>query len=249
MATQDASDGACLSHSPLARRAVLRSILAGVLSLSFTGPALVANAEDGAPVPAALSANKLYNGPTSYGFKFKYPASWKANKKIGNKHLYDLEVKPNKGGGSMSITIDKTPANSMQEFGALDTITEKLRGQLQSSQKGDAVKVVGAREEQTRDKKMTYYTIELEDSKSKRFSKITITAQQLFVMQIDVPKSDTQVLATMTQQALASFQVQPNYLENFQGVNGEKVVGQAPELGDYFKRIPKDIIQVESGDF
>ena len=34
-----------------------------------------------------------------------------------------------------------------------------------------------------------------------------------------------------------------------QGVNGEKVVGQAPELGDYFKRIPKDIIQVESGDF
>lgn len=43
--------------------------------------------------------------------------------------------------------------------------------------------------------------------------------------------------------------MQPNYLENFQGVNGEKVAGQAPELGDYFKRIPKDIIQVESGDF
>jgi len=26
--------------------------------------------------------------------------------------------------------------------------------------------------------------------------------------------------------------VKPNYLENFQGVNGEKVVGQAPELGE-----------------
>jgi hypothetical protein len=36
----------------------------------------------------------------------------------------------------------------------------------------------------------------------------------------------------MSKQALASFQVKPNYLENFQGVNGEKVVGQAPELGE-----------------
>jgi hypothetical protein len=184
----------------------VRSLVAGVASCSVAVPVL-ANAEDRSPAPAALTATKLYNGPTSYGFKFKYPTSWKANKKIGNKHLYDLEVKPSKGGGSMTITIDKTPSNSMPEFGALDTIAEKLRAQLQASRKGDAVKVVSAREEQTRDKKMTYYTIELEDSKSKRLSKITITAQQLFVMQIEMPKSDEDVLGTMAQQALASFQV------------------------------------------
>ena len=182
----------------------MRSFVAGVFSCSVAVPVLVANAEDSSP---PLTAGKLYNGPTSYGFKFKYPASWKANKKIGNKHLYDLEVKPSKGGGSMSITIDKTPSNSMPEFGALDAIAEKLRAQLQASRKGDVVKVVSSREEQTRDKKMTYYTIELEDSKSKRLSKITITAQQLFVMQIEMPKSDEDVLGTMAQQALASFQV------------------------------------------
>ena len=132
----------------------------------------------------------------------------KANKKIGNKHLYDLEVKPpNKGGGSMRITIDKTPSNSMQEFGTLDAVAEKLRGQLQNSRKGDAVKVVSSQEQQTRDRKMTYYTIELEDSRSKRLSKITITAQQLFVMEIEMPKSDEIVLGSMAQQALSSFQV------------------------------------------
>ncbi len=34
-------------------------------------------------------------------------------------------------------------------------------------------------------------------------------------------------------QALASFRVEPNFLENFQGVDGQKVLGQAPELGLY----------------
>ena len=29
-----------------------------------------------------LAADKLYNGPTSYGFEFKYPRSWKPNKKM-----------------------------------------------------------------------------------------------------------------------------------------------------------------------
>ncbi|MGB1592299.1 MAG: hypothetical protein ACPIOQ_06060 [Promethearchaeia archaeon] len=46
-----------------------------------------------------------------------------------------------------------------------------------------------------------------------------------------------------------SFQVQPNYMENFQGVNGEKVAGQAPEVFESLRRLPKDFVQVESGDF
>ena len=207
MAQDDSLDG-CASPSPMLRRSAIRSIVVGVGSFSGILPVRGADAVDNAAAPAPLTANKLYNGPTSYGFKFKYPASWKANKKIGNKHLYDLEVKPpNKGGGSMRITIDKTPSNSMQEFGTLDAIAEKLRGQLQNSRKGDAVKVVSSQEQQTRDRKMTYYTIELEDSRSKRLSKITITAQQLFVMEIEMPKSDEIVLGTMAQQALSSFQV------------------------------------------
>eukprot|EP00960_Hanusia_phi_P070032 767221-Hanusia_phi.AAC.5 len=40
-----------------------------------------------------ITANKKYQGPSAYGFSFNYPKSWKPNKKIGNKHLYDLEVR------------------------------------------------------------------------------------------------------------------------------------------------------------
>ncbi len=103
--------------------------------------------------------------------------------------------------------------------------------------------------EETSDKKMSYYAIELDAGARKELTKLAVTAQQLFVMRVELPSAQDAALVNMSKQALASFQVKPNYLENFQGVNGEKVVGQAPELGDYFKRIPKDILQVESGDF
>jgi hypothetical protein len=41
--------------------------------------------------------------------QFKYPATWRAGKVLGNKHLYDLEVKPaDKGAGeSIKVTVHK----------------------------------------------------------------------------------------------------------------------------------------------
>ena len=144
----DPGPPACTSGR-ICRRDALRAAVA-LASLPFSVRA------DG---DTELVANKIYNGPTSYGFKFKYPAKWKGNKRIGNKHLYDLEVKPDKGPGVISVTIDKTSAKSIAEFGSLDAVTEKLRA---SFKKGDSIEILTAREETTRDKKMTYYTIELQ---------------------------------------------------------------------------------------
>ena len=48
----------------------------------------------------------------------------------GNKHLYDLEVKPAKGGGLISVTIDKTPANSLLELGTLDDVAQRFKAQV-----------------------------------------------------------------------------------------------------------------------
>ena len=75
--------------------------------------------------------------------QFKYPATWKAGKILGNEHLYDLEVKPaNKGGsGSIKVTVDKTSANSLAEFGTLEEVAEKRRSQLQALLKGQPVSV------------------------------------------------------------------------------------------------------------
>ena len=50
----------------------------------------------------------------------------------GNKHLYDLEVKPTKGGGLISVTIDKTPANSLLELGTLDDVAQRFKAQVVS---------------------------------------------------------------------------------------------------------------------
>ena len=48
----------------------------------------------------------------------------------GNKHLYDLEVKPAKGGGLISVTIDKTTANSVLELGTLDDVAQRFKAQV-----------------------------------------------------------------------------------------------------------------------
>jgi hypothetical protein len=39
-----------------------------------------AGAEDSLKTDEELVANKAYNGPTAYGFSFKYPQEWKASK-------------------------------------------------------------------------------------------------------------------------------------------------------------------------
>ena len=69
--------------------------------------------------------------------------------------------------------------------------------------------------EETRDKKMAYYTIELDAGKGKELTKLAITAQQLFVIRVEVPSAQDEALVAMAKQALASFQVKPYSLENF----------------------------------
>ena len=69
--------------------------------------------------------------------------------------------------------------------------------------------------EETRDKKMAYYTIELDAGKGKELTKLAITAQQLFVIRVEVLSAQDEALVAMAKQALASFQVKPYSLENF----------------------------------
>ncbi len=94
-------------------------------------------------VPAPRALTRARHHPSALPHQFKYPATWKAGKILGNKHLYDLEVKPaNKGGGgSIKVTVDKTGANSLAEFGTLEEVAEKRRAQLQAMLKGQPVSV------------------------------------------------------------------------------------------------------------
>ncbi|EKX31463.1 hypothetical protein GUITHDRAFT_122339, partial [Guillardia theta CCMP2712] len=66
-----------------------RDFLQLAVLLSAASSATGVLAEDEAS--QKITANKRYQGPSAYGFSLNYPKSWKPNKRIGNKHLYDLE--------------------------------------------------------------------------------------------------------------------------------------------------------------
>jgi hypothetical protein len=81
------------------------------IDLSSRIPALAASsapsADNKSEIPAVQST-KVYQGPTAYGFSFKYPPSWKPSKKGGNRHVYNLETQPKEGSGALlSMTIDQ----------------------------------------------------------------------------------------------------------------------------------------------
>lgn len=79
------------------------------IDLSSRLPALAASsAPDNKIESPAVQSTKVYQGPTAYGFSFKYPPSWKPSKKGGNRHVYNLETQPKEGSGALlSMTIDQ----------------------------------------------------------------------------------------------------------------------------------------------
>ncbi|KAJ1469065.1 hypothetical protein T484DRAFT_1754712, partial [Baffinella frigidus] len=91
------------------RRAVLLRV--GVAAAAIAGgmgePGRAVAQE--AALGGELKADKKYNGPSAYGFSFKYPKSWRPNKQVGNAHLYNLQVTPGKdaGSGRISLTVDQ----------------------------------------------------------------------------------------------------------------------------------------------
>jgi hypothetical protein len=126
------------------RRAILLRCSATVatsLGAGLLGPRQ--SSADEAPVE--LKANKAYNGPSAYGFKFKYPKSWKPNKQVGNAHLYNLQVTSGKegGGGRIALTVDQIKANSLKDWSSLEAACERLKANLgRSSKNGGATSVV-----------------------------------------------------------------------------------------------------------
>mmetsp|Transcript_25403 Transcript_25403/g.84033 ORF Transcript_25403/g.84033 Transcript_25403/m.84033 type:complete len:268 (-) Transcript_25403:75-878(-) len=222
-----------------------RDFLQLAVLLSAASSATGVLAEDEAS--QKITANKRYQGPSAYGFSFNYPKSWKPNKRIGNKHLYDLEVKSEKNKDAfVEVTIDHVEINSLKDFGSIDQVSSKLLSQIQKSKKGEPVKVIKSYEQQDKKLGMNYYVIELESERDRIVSKLAITAQQLFCMIITVPQSEAQgSLAGLGEEIVASFSVKPNYLENFQVT----AKGQAPSFTEYFQKLPSDIGRVERGDF
>jgi hypothetical protein len=52
---------------------------AGALAVAVAQKQSVADST-ATPEKKEIEANKKYNGPTAYGFSFKYPEAWKASK-------------------------------------------------------------------------------------------------------------------------------------------------------------------------
>lgn len=128
--------------------------------------------------PSAWSEGdtKLYKGPSAYGFEFRYPTGWKPNKKIGNRHLYDLEVRSADGASSISVTIDQITSNSTEQWASLDDAAEKLRSQYE---KQTGKKATTKSKKLERDASgLTYYAFDMELEDGARFqTRLTTTAQ------------------------------------------------------------------------
>ena len=120
--------------------------------------------------------DKLYKGPSAYGFEFRYPVGWVPNKKLGNRHLYDLEVRSGDGSGTIGITIDQITSNSTEQWSSLDDAAEGLRAQYEK-QGGQKASVKTKRSEREASG-LTYYFFEVELEGGARFlTKLTTTAQ------------------------------------------------------------------------
>jgi len=248
------------------RRKMLRSVMFGVLS---TLP-LVAQAE---------GADKQYTGPSAYGFKFRYPAAWKPNKKTGNKHLYDLEVRPKDGRGQITMTVDQVKINAMADFGKIDEIGEKLRGQVEKQLKGQKVQLVKAFRSISNDK-MEYYNIDLARSNHQTPNPPTHDTLQPLpgalhpqtLCPTGEPETVNQAWEGGKQSTKMTITAQQLFALSVTTGGGQEDLtsqitasfavkpnyvenfqpygkGQAPEVADFLFRLPSDFVKMEQGDF
>jgi hypothetical protein len=128
--------------------------------------------------PSAWSEGdtKLYKGPSAYGFEFRYPTGWKPNKKIGNRHLYDLEVRSDDGTSLISVTIDQITSNSTEQWASLEDAAERLRSQYEKQ--GGQKATIKSKASERDASGLTYYAFDIELEDGARFqTRLTTTAQ------------------------------------------------------------------------
>lgn len=200
--------------------------------------------EQPASAAPALKSEKKYSGPTAYGFSFYYPASWKPNKKPGNKHLYDLEIKPAGGKGQISMTVDAVKINKIEEYGTLQEVQERLQKQVEKLVKDKPVKIEKSEQRTTSDK-MTYYTVVLSWDGYQQWTTLAATANQLFALTSLVPGEAAEYAGAALAASVQSLKVKPNTMDNFQQYGK----GQAPGVLEYVKQIPGEFTRIESGEF
>ena len=138
---------------------------------------------------------KLYKGPSAYGFEFRYPTGWKPNKKIGNRHLYDLEVRSTDGGSSIGVTIDQITSNSTEQWSPLDDAAERLRSQYEK-QSGKKATIKSKTSERDASG-LTYYafTVELEGG-AQFLTRLTTTAQVCIPSSLSWGKEGNEIKAS-----------------------------------------------------
>ena len=121
--------------------------------------------------------SKLYKGPSAYGFEFRYPTGWLPNKKIGNRHLYDLEVRSPDSLSTISVTIDQISSNTLEQWSSLDEAAERLRAQYEKQGDGRTAAIKSKRSEKD-SSGLTFYTFEVAlDNGALFLVKLTTTAQ------------------------------------------------------------------------
>ena len=121
--------------------------------------------------------SKLYKGPSAYGFEFRYPTGWLPNKKIGNRHLYDLEVRSPDSLSTISVTIDQISSNTLEQWSSLNEAAERLRAQYERQGDGRTAAIKSKRSEKD-SSGLTFYTFEVAlDNGALFLVKLTTTAQ------------------------------------------------------------------------
>jgi hypothetical protein len=173
--------GLAVSVSPLVR---LRAARAEEVASISTGAGASATA-----LPLAELADK------EFGYRLEYPADWKAAGKPVKTHLHEALLS-SPGGLKLGVTIDPVVIDSLEAFGTLDQVTERVLA-VETTRDGVNSVTLRTNAAQAADaarRMPSYYTIEYATDSSrgkKLFScKYCIAGRRLYVLQLQAKLDD-----------------------------------------------------------
>ena len=143
-----------------------------------------------AAAPLRAGGRRAELADAALGFRLAYPADWSAAPKPVKTHQYEALLEaPAPRGVKLGLTVDPVKIDSLEQFGTLATVTDRVLTVEEGRDGVTDVKLRGAAEE--RPAGTLYYAIvyEVTSSRGKKvyLCRYAIARGRLFVLQLQAP--------------------------------------------------------------